>query len=78
MSRLCRHQRRLDRCWITHLSNQNHIRILTERRIKSLIIALYVHAHLALVDDRLFRFIDILDRVFQRNHMERTILVDLI
>ena len=31
-----------------------------------------------LVDDRLRRFIDILDRGFQRNHMERTILVDLI
>ena len=62
----------------THFSNQNDIRVLTERRIKPLIIALYVHAHLALVDDRLRRFIDILDRVFQRNHMERTILVDLI
>ena len=78
MSRLRRHQRRLDRRRITHLSNQNDIRVLTERRIKPLIIALYVHAHLALVDDRLRRFIDILDRVFQRNHMEWTILVDLI
>ena len=78
MSRLRRHQRRLDRRRITHFSNQNNIRILTERRIKPFIIALYVHAHLALVDDRLRRFIDILDRVFQRNHMERTILVDLI
>ena len=78
MSRLRRHQRRFDRRRITHFSNQNDIRVLTERRIKPLIIALYVHAHLALVDDRLRRFIDILDRVFQRNHMERTILVDLI
>ena len=78
MSRLRRHQRCLDRRRITHFSNQNDIRVLTERRIKPLIIALYVHAHPALVDDRLRRFIDILDRVFQRNHMERTILVDLI
>ncbi len=72
------HESRLDGLRVSHLTDQNDIGILTEYGAQSVIIASRVLADLPLVDDALIRFVDVLDRVLQRDDMFLPCMIDAV
>ena len=67
-----------DRFKIAHLTDQNHIRILAQGAAQRTRKAGYIHAHLALVDQRFFALIDVLDGVLDGQDMLGAALVDML
>ena len=71
-------QRRLDRGEVTHLADQDDIRVLTQDGAQALRVGLRISADLALIDDALVRRVDVLDRVLQRDDVLVPRVIDLV
>ena len=71
-------QRGLDRGEVTHLTDQDDVRILTQDGAQSFRVGQRVGADLALIDDALVRRVDVLDRILQRDDVLVPRVVDLI
>ena len=71
-------QRGLDRREVTHLADQDDVRILTQDGAQTLRVGLRVGADLALIDDALVRRVDVLDRILQRDDVLIPRVVDLV
>ena len=78
MSCLSRRDRNTDRLKVTHLTHQNHIRILTKRRPQGIGITLGVQPDLSLIDHSHLVLMQILDRILQRDDMGVSVIVYLI
>jgi hypothetical protein len=63
---------------VAHLADQDHVRVLTQRPAKGIGERLRVHADLALVDQRLLRAVNELDRVLDRDDRRFLSLVDVV
>ena len=63
---------------IAHFTDEDDVRILTERRKEAVGEGTGVYAYLALIHDALGMRMNILDRIFQRNDMLFVIEVDLV
>ena len=75
---LGRGQRGRDRLEVAHLADEDHVRVLAERRFQGLAEARRVRADLALVDDAALVPVDELDRVLDREDVLRPVAVDLV
>ena len=64
-------QRGRDRLEVAHLADEDHVRVLAERRLQGLAEARRVRADLALVDDAALVPVDELDRVLDREDVLR-------
>ena len=71
-------QRGLDRGEVTHLADQDDVRVLTQDGAQALRVGLRVGADLALIDDALVRRVDVLDRILQRDDVLVPRVIDLI
>ena len=71
-------QRDLDRGEVTHLADQDDVRVLTQDGAQALRVGLRVGADLALIDDALVRRVDVLDRILQRDDVLVPRMIDLI
>ena len=71
-------QRGLDRGEVTHLADQDDVRVLTQDGAQALRVGLRVGADLALIDDALVRRVDVLDRILQRDDVLVPRMIDLI
>ena len=71
-------QRRLDGLQVPHLAHQNHVRVLPQGGTEAGGEAPRVPADLPLVDDALFRGIDVLDGVLQGEDVLGLVPVDLV
>ena len=71
-------QRGLDRGEVTHLTDQNNVRVLTQDGAQALRVGLRIGADLALIDDALVRRVDVLDRILQRDDVLVPRVIDLI
>ena len=68
----------LDRREVTHLADQDDIRVLPQDGAQALRVGLRIGADLALIDDALIRRVDVLDRVLQRDDVLVPRMIDLI
>ena len=71
-------QRGLDRGEVTHLADQDDVRVLTQDGAQALCVGLRVGADLALIDDALVRCVDVLDRILQRDDVLVPRVIDLV
>src|SRR5205085_12183012 len=71
-------QGRLDRFQIAHFADQHYIRVLAQRRTQRLCKPVRVGIYFALVDDAALVIVKELDRVFDRQDVFVTFLVDLV
>ena len=78
MSRFRRCNSDTDRLEITHLTDQNNIRIFAQRGAQRIGIALGVQTDLPLVYHRHFVLMKILDGIFQGNDMGVPVVIDFI
>ena len=67
-----------DRLRVTHLTEQDHVRRLSQNRSQTRQVGLGINGDLALRDDRFIVPVQILDRILQCDDMRRPGLVDLI
>ena len=68
----------LDRREVTHLADQDDIRVLPQDGAQALRVGLRIGADLALIDDALVRRVDVLDRILQRDDVLVPRMIDLI
>ena len=73
-----RGQAGLDRLLVSHLSDQDHVRVLTQDAAQGADERFGVGADLALLDDRLAVAVQELDRVFQRDDVLGHRVVDVL
>ena len=71
-------QRGLDRGEVTHLADQDDVRILTQDGAQAFRVGLRVGADLTLIDDALVRRVDVLDRILQRDDVLVPRVIDLV
>ncbi len=64
---LSRGDRGADRLQVTHLADQDHVRVLAQRRLQRVAEAGGVRTQLALVDDALLVLVQELDRILDRH-----------
>lgn len=75
---LCSGKSDLDGFKVSHLADQNDVRVLTEDRTETVGVGTRVGADLALVDDTFVGLIDVLDRVLKRDDMLISRVIDLV
>src|SRR3546814_1940520 len=78
MSSLGCSQREADRFEVAHFTDEDDVRVLTQRRAQRLVETERVAVNFALVDQTLLRLMDELDRVLDRQDMPVFVLVDVI
>jgi hypothetical protein len=78
MAGLGRRERRLDRLEVAHLTDEDHVGILAQRRAQRVGEALRVDADLALVHDRAAIADQELDRILDRHDVTGAIAVDVV
>lgn len=78
MAGFCGGHCHIDRLVITHFSQKNHIRTLTQSCAQGSYITVSVHMNLPLADDTLVVPVEKFQRVFQSDNMFFLILVDLV
>jgi len=78
MARLGDGERGLDRFEITHLTDENDVRILAERVLEGACERLGISSHFALIDQAALMLVDELDRVFDSDDVAFPLPVDLV
>jgi hypothetical protein len=78
VTRLGHGQRRLDRLEVSHLTDQDDVRILSENVFERLLEALRVRTDLALIDHTPLVVVQVLDRILDRHDVLVSIVVDLV
>lgn len=68
----------VDRLAVAELADEDDIGVFAESRFEGAGEALGVGAHFALVDERLLRLVDELDRVFHRQDVGLAVAVDVV
>ena len=67
-----------DRLEVTHLTNEDDIRVFTEGRVESVCERICIAVELTLVDHSAVMRIDVLDRILDRDNMSCLILIDVV
>ena len=78
VARLGRGERGRDRLEVAHLADEDHVRVLAQRRAQALGEADRVDADLALVDDAALVPVHELDRILDREDVVGAVAVDLV
>ena len=66
------------RLQITHLTNQNNIRVLSQRGAQRFVKSKRVSMNLTLIDQTFLALVNELDRVFNRQDMLITAVIDVV
>ena len=71
-------QRQLNRIEVPHFSDQNDVRIFAQRGLQRIGKGVSMRSQFALVDEAFFRFVNELDRIFDRQNMAFICFVEII
>ena len=78
VTRFCNGQSGTDRFKVTHFADKHHVRVLTQRHLKRLGEAVGIATDFTLVDHAALVLVQEFDRVFHRQNVVVTFLVDLV
>jgi hypothetical protein len=73
-----RSHRQADGLQVAHFTDEDHVRVLAQRRTQGVVERQRMRTDFALVDQRLFRFVHEFDRVFHGQDVAHLVLVDVV